>query len=512
VFWCIVVALVLASFPYPLNVNFRDEVMMMGGAYRVFLGQIPHVDFSHPTQPVSFLLIAFGFLFSGISMDAFLIGKLLIFTLILICAWSVGRSRLERSPCILLSCFLSLAVFLPRYLCVTDLSHAYFYNRIGYPLIGLILFEALSKPLAALDQKREFLDGGVSGVLLALLVLIKQNFFGVACGALFVGWVLLKRTRARNLGLLAGFTLIIGLYLTYVRFQLGAIARDWIFTFWLLGEHTSSRGQLLEVIRGAFRGYYLVLYLLLIGVLLYRPRTAIFRISARWAILLIFLFLVAVHFFIASTSFDVPSHLFVVLFTFLAFQLGLSKCFSQIASIIQILLIAPIGITAFAALLYPIWVNHKYRPMKADLPVTVYYSKSEDRPRINGFDDPKALTQLYQEGLNLLKPMVTPSVKILTFSFGEAFPMFFKTEPPRGIRTYWYKEEDRPFNPNLAMTPEIQFAHADLIIAAKDSGSLQRRLMPGMGGVLDIYRDELRKNWKLVNESENWLIYERPYK
>jgi hypothetical protein len=174
-----------------------DMLFILEGAWHVFEGQIPHVDFHDPAGELNFLLPAIGFRLVGPRPDAFLVGSSLLALALFVCAWIAAVRRLSLLPAALFMVFASLLALMPAN--AGDLPSAYSfamsYNRYGWSalcIVALILF----LPTRAGD------DGGIVdtlivAVLLLALFYLKVTYFAAGMAALATAIVICPAVRAR---------------------------------------------------------------------------------------------------------------------------------------------------------------------------------------------------------------------------------------------------------------------------------------------------------------------------
>ena len=141
----------------------HDIFFFLGNGWRVINGQRPHLDFTSPWGPVSFLVSALGLTISRHSVDGIGYGNAIV--ALIVGSWSffLGKNRLASSPRIILSFFLAALVAAPYSLGnpAFSSSHAMLYNRYGYALLGLILLESFNGAHVAGGSQE---DGWIGGI------------------------------------------------------------------------------------------------------------------------------------------------------------------------------------------------------------------------------------------------------------------------------------------------------------------------------------------------------------
>ncbi len=122
-----------------------DMLFNVAGAWHVFQGQVPHVDFHDPLGELNFLLTAAGFRLVGPSPEAFLVGSSLLAVALFACACISAAPRLPLLPAALFVMFASLLVLMPANAgdLPSEYSFAMSYNRYGWSalsIVALVLF------------------------------------------------------------------------------------------------------------------------------------------------------------------------------------------------------------------------------------------------------------------------------------------------------------------------------------------------------------------------------------
>jgi hypothetical protein len=174
-----------------------DMLFILSGAWHVFQGQIPHIDFHDPAGELNFYLTAAGFRLVGATPSAFLVGSALMALVLFACACITAARRLALLPAALFVTFVSLLALMPAN--AGDLPSAYSfamsYNRYSWSalsVVALILF----LPTRAND------DGGIVDKAIAVLLLLglfylKVTYFAAGIGAIAFAALACPAARAR---------------------------------------------------------------------------------------------------------------------------------------------------------------------------------------------------------------------------------------------------------------------------------------------------------------------------
>ncbi|HZY98708.1 MAG TPA: hypothetical protein VFE36_03975 [Candidatus Baltobacteraceae bacterium] len=214
----------------PLGSFADDAFFLLGNAYRVAGGQIPHVDFSSPWGPVIFLIEATGLHLSGMRPNGLGYSNALFGSLIAIWAFFVARARWSPAVGCVAGVYTLLLIVAPFVLggYPRDFSYAMIYNRYGYALLGIVLLECAGDMLSAKDRVRPPVGFAVStGVALGLLLFLKISYALVAMAFVVAlplagsagGW-------RRLAAMFGGFALVAVAALSYLRFDLRDMLQD----------------------------------------------------------------------------------------------------------------------------------------------------------------------------------------------------------------------------------------------------------------------------------------------
>ena len=197
----IAAARVLVTIPFGRAI--WDFVFVLDGAYRISLGQVPHVDFSSPIGPLTlYLTLAAEKLFPAGNP---FVGMHALMWLLLLPALAALAPRFQSTLRFTTGFgLLALIVLLPMTLDSTHLSEiSYFasYNRFATGLLFLVgLWYVLPK------SRHDWL---LLAYVLALLFFLKITAWAVALG-IIVAAIVLRRSSVRTLtGAIAGFLAIL---------------------------------------------------------------------------------------------------------------------------------------------------------------------------------------------------------------------------------------------------------------------------------------------------------------
>ena len=220
-------ALQVALGALPTRIYAHDFFILLDGAWRLANGQTPNVDFYAGYGVWVWNPIRWAFAVYGYNADA--IGLARAFYTAVLGVWFLMLSRIEPRRVISLVLGLFLLVFLsasrPLGEYPTWVSHAMFYNRIGYALIFLMMFEQLgafrvaAADLDPLPERMQFWRGVSTGAALACTILVKISFVAPAFGVLAAGALLFGINRRHFIGVWAGGLGMLVLAVTCLHFR-----------------------------------------------------------------------------------------------------------------------------------------------------------------------------------------------------------------------------------------------------------------------------------------------------
>ncbi|HVY62262.1 MAG TPA: hypothetical protein VHF22_11450, partial [Planctomycetota bacterium] len=205
------------SFPW-------DTPIIFEGGWRVYQGQVPHVDFYCPLGPVLPWIVGLGMRLAGPTVDGIAWGSALATVAVGAWAWLLG-SRLKPWQRAVFTIYAASFLFGTHGYgySFTKLGYGALYNRIGVALLALVLVESW---VPARDRRGEVLGGLSSGALVVALTFLKVSYLGLAALVLGAGLALARCSRARAAALGAGAAAAFLLVLAGLRFELGAWLRD----------------------------------------------------------------------------------------------------------------------------------------------------------------------------------------------------------------------------------------------------------------------------------------------
>ena len=167
----------------------QDLLFNLSGAWHIFFGHVPHVDFHDPSGRLSFILTAFGFVLLGPGPSAFLVNVAIMTVAMFTASWLAAVRRLPLLAAVVFVICTSLLALMPANVGERpdQYTFAMSYNRYGwsaYSILALILFVP-PRP----GQTRLAIDITIAGALLAAMFYLKITYF--AAGLATVGFAIL---------------------------------------------------------------------------------------------------------------------------------------------------------------------------------------------------------------------------------------------------------------------------------------------------------------------------------
>jgi hypothetical protein len=213
----------------PLRIYGHDVFISLDGAWRILNGQIPVVDYYAQMGPLYYLLHASGLALAGGNARGLGYGSALAGVLIALWSFLLLRRRMAPAPFFLACLAVVLLAVAPFPLGLEPWQSAFSmkHNRYGFALTSLVLLESFLDPDKCSGRKMQF-GGGFSTGLACVTLLFLKISYGLVALVIAAASILFRPSEwSRLTGLAAGF-LLAGLpILTYLRFDVGALVREY---------------------------------------------------------------------------------------------------------------------------------------------------------------------------------------------------------------------------------------------------------------------------------------------
>ena len=517
-----VCALEVALGALPTRIYGHDFFVFLDGAWRVANGQVPCVDFYSGLgiliwNPLRWALAVYSY-------NAAAIGLARAFYTAVIGVWFLLLMRREpmRIASALLGCFVLIFVSAARPLgeYPTWVSHAMFYNRIGYALLFLIIVEQLhpSRFLAADDpdlagrrRRRHFWGGVSTGAAVACTVLVKVSFVAPAVILLAAGLVLFGVNRRYIAGVVAGGLTVFAFSIAFLHFQPAAFLRETI----TLGRERQgmAAGAVSDLVKEIGDvGFTLAGGLAVAAAVFAKRSVALKYFLATVAIVGCDLYGRATN----AMRGDMPLSAFwsitgaILLFSVPA---GAESTWRlRFQRIVALLLLCPIALPAFiddfASSAYAAYktvamrnTNHlRFDSVRLSSWVPLNW-EGDDPIWLNTNGTPLLLVT--NDGIRLLRALSGPNETISSISFANPFSFALGRRPPEG-GAVWLNLSNN-FTPLHPLPAGMLIGHPDLLMVELSTDEEAEEI----AALLSMYPDLLTKGYTLVGSSQYWSLYRR---
>ena len=519
-----VAGVVLASGPSIISAPW-DVFILLDGAWRIFVGQVPHTDFYNPIGALPYWLTAVGMHLGQPSLMGYVYGNLIF--LLVAASWGalIFFRKLSPPVAFLLMLFLAALIVAPRPLGfdATTTTYAMIYNRYGWALISILFVQLLVANRAVSPRDGSF-DGISSGLLLGLLFFCKISFFIFALAAIPLaiwlrpelrGWIVLTP--------IAFATVCLGAWLV-----VGINSLDYVRDVVLAGESQSLSHRIEWLMESLVANSIQVL--LLAGIWFYlialpaMRRQASLRLAIRTTLSSAFVAVSALIITVGNLTegSDIPLFLIAGVILLEAWR----RQQSASAERWKLLRAPECGLSSLIVIgvfFGGIFANDALSLAKSrsgrDNTVGGTSSQRFDAPRLHDFIIPR--TSDYQtaysragdvparinEGLTLLRRHVSPQSRLLVLALSDPFSFALGLMPPKGAPLWW----DLGFNFDRANypAPERVFAEADFvmypIVRPGDQGCCQETIL----ALRELYGGYLGQHYVEADLSDHWVLLEK---
>lgn len=183
-----------------------DTLHLLQIVFRMAAGQWPHLDFMTPIGALAFAPIAF-FMGQGVGVGhAILYAQIGLGLVLLPAIWWAGISRmLGLVPYLFGAVVLVLATALVFGLDDPITAISMHYNRWAWAISFVAIALAV---LPSIGRERAVLDGGIIGVCMAALVLLKMTYFAAFAPVVVIAMLLRKSNQTLMISLLSGLIIV----------------------------------------------------------------------------------------------------------------------------------------------------------------------------------------------------------------------------------------------------------------------------------------------------------------
>jgi hypothetical protein len=518
--------IVLTGCP-PIRTMPWDVSIMLDGGWRLHNGQVPHTDFYNPLGPIYILLVAFGMWIRPLSASAIAYGNALFLVIAIPWAYCIARRRLPTVMALLFSTCLAFLLVAPRSLSggFQNTGYAMIYNRQGFVLISMLFLYWFIEPSADKCSRAYKMTGFTGGILLALLLYAKINYFGVAAGMFVVSMALYRRPRRWYFFSLLGAAIIVAGMRLFFKINLFHLLYDAVFA----GNVQPPLGRLhqLGLVVGANLAPIYIIYISLLVPMLARLNgegRKLLRVQMHRVILLPTLIIIS-GLVICTTNAqlrEIPL-LFVAGLIVLEWlrreRQNAGDATKRILSLgykLGLLLIIPwccgttllrdMGSVAYSAAWSKLEKPKAGREDQIASPAfrdffVLKWSNSgvqSEGIRIGEY------SAKINDGLQMLKRHVNKQSHVMALDFGNPFNYALGLIPPKGDALWW--AVDNSFNTKKHPDPERIFREADFIMVPEVPGNIVVSVSRSM---MAIYGEYLRKHYQPIEKSHYWTLWIR---
>jgi len=203
-----------ALLPQPENWG-QDLAVYVDAAWRLAVGQTPHVDFYSPLGPVPLELLALGLRFARPSVVAVFTGVAASWLAVGVAMWAVAHRRMPWWAAAGLGVWTVLLAGSPRPLGfpLDFVTSAMFYNRLAEAILAVTVVGSL---VEIRSPRHAWLTSLWLAVPFGVLLAVKLNYAGVAAGLIVLGgWVRRRPRREIVSTLLGGFVVCTALLVAF---------------------------------------------------------------------------------------------------------------------------------------------------------------------------------------------------------------------------------------------------------------------------------------------------------
>jgi len=176
-----------------------DLLYLLGGAWHMHAGHVPHVDFHSELGVLNFLLVDLGFKVVGTNVFAVMFAKAIVGVSIFIAASVASARRLPLVPAIVFVLLTWGMAILPTNVgqSVNEYTFAMSYNIYCWAAISVLSLILFVPPRrAAAPWPTRWIDPVLAGLLLVAMYYLKITYFGAAVAELAVAFVVCRHVRA----------------------------------------------------------------------------------------------------------------------------------------------------------------------------------------------------------------------------------------------------------------------------------------------------------------------------
>lgn len=505
----------------------QDIFIPLEGVIHLQHGQLPHLDFGSPVGGLYYLIEYLPTLIAPLSARTVLWSNLIVaLAAFFIVAW-IAYGRLPAWLAATASLYVGLVALSTRQLGekLTVVTNNASYNRWSWAILaGLALLVALPHPRET--QRTTAIDGGVVGLLLAALFMIKITYFVAGFGLLILALATVRRSAPLRFGVAAAIVLVVVLLSVQILTgMIGAYLAEMRAT--VAVQPSKLRLASAFTLALAFAPGGLVVVLLA----LWAPR----RSSGPWATLSPILFALAIFaagWAVAVQNHPEPENPMLPIAALVAWYGGRSSDETEtgeialqdgtgqllavlrrlasplvIAGVFLLPMVQDIGTLMWTArgavIVDPKLAWLQSTPLR-DLRVMATPWRTDPPTPSGAFGNDVQYLEVLGEGTALLRSHIgkRKDVTILPFAWDNPWPTLLGVRPVRHELAWWH--DGRTFNSKIYPDAAVLLGQIDYIIVPKRDYMYDTTIT-----MLAIYEPNLRRDFHPVGKAENWTLYAR---
>lgn len=498
-----------------------DVFVLISGAWRMTLGQIPHIDFDNPIGALTYGLVEAGMALGG--PESLGLNWAAVLVLVIGAPWAtwVAFTRLDPWLACAFVVFIALLCVATRPLGYDPTNHSYamLYNRIGWVFLCILAVQAFAARVSA-SPRDETLDAASLGALVGLLFYTKITF--AIFGVIAIVLALVARPALRGVASLAATVLGAALTVTLVWSLTGAAPTAYLEDIAAAGGVQSPEARIKWLVNaikfGAIPlGLLSVAWLATVGRRIWSDRALR---TETVMLTLQFAFLCGAGLALTTTNAgergEVPLYVIAGILLLHHRALTLDDRFRKNAML---------GATAVTAVI-ALFIGGRDALSVADTTAMRGYrvnqapaSQRVTEPRLHNFVIPATSehrTQFWRaavmppkinDGFTLLHAHVGEDARLMVFALSDPFSFSLGLAPPTGGPLWW----DRNFNYNLDHYPPAERVFAEVThvmipqLHAEDDGCCKHVV----ADLEQMYGAYVAEHFVEIGRTETWVLLER---
>jgi len=495
----------------------HDTFFLLDGAWRIYKGDIPNIDFHDVIGPLTYAIVAFGMKISNPSSMAILYGSAIFFAVFILMVWIVSISRLPPILALFFSIIAALGIIGNFAISYPGISYVGIYNRYAYSLLsGIFIYSFV---VAELNNRKSwrilnFTSNVIAGILLVSILVTKLTFFPIALAALLVKSFFYKFSFKDIFEILLGVFLMLTLCQYWFGFNSIGFLNDMYYLL-SIGNHqrTNLINDTIGVISVNRHKLSIISLLFIIGLYIFYYQNFFKYKKNILYVVTIFMFMNVADIFLTVTN-----------STSLQGTLWLTPLTAAIISVIIlrhrnesfINLPRNFKISKFLIFNFSILISLAII-ISRELPNLIASTKIN-----HSIPDDRAINSIYLSDLNLPQEMIRPEEamfvkkindgikllkgvknlnqqRIVNLDFSNPFNFALGLTSPKGTLLYWH--HGKSFDMITHLQPASQFKDASIIM-------IPRQHIGGNAKELwQLYGSYISENFHIEVESQYWQIF-----